>query len=215
MRLEPGWNISKHITCWNLYISTHVPGALGSAGCIGCTAFVLKQASDPENTGLMLRCRCPDIPPGLVRFLTSPGSFCRQKRWVGEASHFWKLAEMGPTWSTPKPSSTLTPKSSLSRNEDSATKIWWNPIVMFVSKVFSFHLVICWPFVGHLLIFGPYFVLSSATWFSEATSPETSGAPWRSWGNRTLQKLETSDAFLEKLRRKKDHNQILKLCGIL
>ncbi|CAL1163297.1 unnamed protein product [Cladocopium goreaui] len=31
---------------------------------------ICAEASDPENTGLMLRCRCPDIPPGLVRFLT-------------------------------------------------------------------------------------------------------------------------------------------------
>jgi len=28
------------------------------------------EASDPENCGLMLRCRSPDIPPGLIRFLT-------------------------------------------------------------------------------------------------------------------------------------------------
>ncbi|CAK8991014.1 unnamed protein product [Durusdinium trenchii] len=28
------------------------------------------EGSDPENSGLMLRCRCPELAPGLVRFLT-------------------------------------------------------------------------------------------------------------------------------------------------
>eukprot|EP00438_Fugacium_kawagutii_P018780 Skav201309 [mRNA] locus=scaffold1490:80725:83427:- [translate_table: standard] len=34
-----------------------------------------QKGGDPENMGLMLRCRCPDIPPGLIRFLTQLGAW--------------------------------------------------------------------------------------------------------------------------------------------